>query len=491
MSEPGADSLALLRDLELLTPIGRSQPMTKRRVAEMANREHAFETVHLGMVDLRVGDLFEAISSRPWLSPPRSGHLGNWEDIALGRSGTIDYNRAVCKEQRLGHALVHMFNQTEDLADERGDWIYLPGSVVTQGERTLLELRTWDGNDFALRDRTEPRSSPLTLTPVDGALEPITSFHWRRMQRHEGFNFSSFAQVLIDNESVVRDLLLTLVASARRDAKPEAAFETIFGGAVALDGTHARGQLTVACDGYHLGETRFATDEHLVDAAISFMRLATERDLLVQRVQCLPTHFPVLSNVLSCLLFGVLKTHLAPAAEIDTDHLNVHVHWGAVGMAGYPPRKRGYFTQRAAQKSLRRTMGVLVDEVPAIDPLVYVLAPASMFVLCPHSAFEQDHAPLDELVRRVIAAGGEHHGFAERMRTAVEQVAFDWIAEFGTGLSDYFTQRFTSRRSVLHEAELPDGGETVLPSGFADLTTRQTSALTGALYEGFSNAADL
>lgn len=490
-TEPGVDSLTLLRELRLLTPVGRAQPLTKRQVASMCNREHAFETVHLGMVDLQVGDLFNAISTRPWLSPPRSGHLGNWEDIARGRSGTIDYNKAVCVEQGLGHALVHMFNQTEDATDERGDWIYLPGSSVTGGERTLLELRTWDGHEFAVRDREHPRSSPLTLTPVDDELVPITEFHWRKMQSFDEFGFRSFAQVLIDNEDVVRRLLLALVTAAHSAAKPEAAFESMFGGAVALDGTHTRGQLRREGAGYRIAETTFASDEHLVDAAIAFMRLATEPTLLTARVGCLPGHFPVLSNVLSCLLFGVLKTHLAPGAQIEAANLNVHVHWGAVGMAGYPPRKRGYFTQRAAQKSLRSMMRTLVDTVPEVEPLLYVLAPASMFVACPHSAFPEDHEPVDALVRGVISAGEGLEGHAERMRVAVEEVTLDWVRKFGSGLSSYFRQRFASRRSVLHEAELPDGGCTVLPARFAELTTRQTSALTGALFEGFKELPDV
>lgn len=94
----------------------------------LTERGGVFAPVHLGTRDVRVGTLLDAVHAEPGLLPPRSGHLGNWEDIALGRSGPMDFNTAVCGGGH-GFPLIYGFTQTE--AEETGgDDVYLPGSLV-------------------------------------------------------------------------------------------------------------------------------------------------------------------------------------------------------------------------------------------------------------------------------------------------------------------------------------------------------------------------
>ncbi|MEU6942581.1 DUF6025 family protein, partial [Streptomyces rubiginosohelvolus] len=132
----------------------------------LASGTKTFVPVHVGTHDLPVGTLLDALAKDPSLLPPRTGHLGNWEDIAAGRAGPMDFNTAVCGDGH-GYPLIYGFTRTE--ADTAGgDEAYQPGCLIDQGKRHVLPLHTWDGSRFVRRDRSAPLFCPLVQAEVDG-----------------------------------------------------------------------------------------------------------------------------------------------------------------------------------------------------------------------------------------------------------------------------------------------------------------------------------
>jgi hypothetical protein len=65
----------------------------------------------------------------------------------------------------------------------------------------------------------------------------------------------------------------------------------------------------------------------------------------------------------------------------------------------------------------------------------------------------------------------------------VGRVVQRWLERERHNLSEYFLNRFVSRRSVFNDIELPPPGQSIRPPGFDDLTLRQASMLIGALFD--------
>ena len=61
-------------------------------VGDMASRKCAFKAVHMGERDLPIGSLLDLIGADAALCPPRTGHIGNWGNIGLGRPGAMGSN---------------------------------------------------------------------------------------------------------------------------------------------------------------------------------------------------------------------------------------------------------------------------------------------------------------------------------------------------------------------------------------------------------------
>ena len=125
--------------------------------------------------------LLDLIGTDAALCPPRTGHIGNWGNIGLGRAGAMDFNKAICAPG-YGYPLLYCFTQTEVEAPRQGDWGYLPGSLVDGDARTPLRLHAWDGTEFAaLHAHALPRFTPFVQAELDGGLTPLTEVHARRL----------------------------------------------------------------------------------------------------------------------------------------------------------------------------------------------------------------------------------------------------------------------------------------------------------------------
>jgi aconitate hydratase len=451
-------------------------------VEALASRSTAFELRHLGLEAVPIGRVLSLIESDEKLLPPRTGHMGNWSDIANGRAGAMDFNRAIAG-RGFGYPLIYSFNQTEDAELAKGDWVYLPGSLVEAGARTELPLYTWDGTSFAKRTREAPLFVPMVLAEVGGERVPLTRVHWERMQSMKEFDFRLEASVIRDNADLVRRILHTLLEEASTRKNPRRALADLISHRVSLDGRMTRTEIARDGEGWRMGDLRYASTAALVEATLLPFMAATEPSAFFENVRDLPPEMPMMASMLVGMLSGLFSTHY-PSGVDDrasmTQPFNPHLHWGARDMAGYPPVRNGYFLERSTLKSARAICQTVIDRFPEMDPLLFLLLPSAVFMLCPSSSHPRDAALVSELLRDVARIDdAEPRTLAANVGACVRR----FCAASASSLSPYFRQRFHARRGVLHAGDLPVSSEPVTPEGFRELTMQRACMVVGSLVE--------
>jgi hypothetical protein len=448
------------------------------------DRARSFDWTHLGTSDQPLGALFRLLRSEPNLSPPRSGHLGNWEDISLGRAGAMDFNQAICANG-LGYPLIYAFNQTEDDALAGGDWVYLPGSLASRGWRVVLPLSTWDGTRMVRRGREHPLFVPFVMTELAGERMALTELHARRMHGLDRFRFRFEATVIHERRDQVRPLLAALLEDASRRDNPRRAFADLISHAACLDGRVARTTVRRDADGYWLDDVCFRSTEALVEATLQPFAAVAEPARFFAEITAQPARLPVMAGLLVGVLSAMLSTHY-PDIAIDratmTRPFNPHFHWGARDMAGFPPRRRGYFSEKSTTRSIRQICDTLVAAFPDLDPLYFILMPAAVFMLCPADVHARDGELLASLFDQVEVATAVYAGTTDdRLMAEVDRVVRRWLIDAQRELSPYFLNRYNARRGVLHDTEVPEASNAFEPDGFRRLSVRQACAVVGAL----------
>ncbi|MFD3873052.1 DUF6025 family protein [Streptomyces sp. NPDC058623] len=430
-----------------------------------------FVPVHVGTRDVPIGTVLDVLDQEPGLLPPRTGHLGNWQDIVAGRSGPMDFNTAVCGGG-YGYPMVYGFTRTE--ADTPGgDEAYQPGSVIDRGRRQVLPLFTWDGTAFVRRDRSEPLFCPLVQTEVDGQLVPLAELQWRRMLAVPGYRFVQWAAVITDNGPLVTDMLTLLIEQARTRERNQALVELI-GHAVRLDGRVDRSDLRADGDGFVLDGFRYPSARALAEATMLTVRALVRPREFFDRMPDLPPVLPVMSLQLTNVLFGLLDTHHPDTGVGTPEHPFItHLHWGARAMAGCPPRRSGYLTRRSMVRSLRAITDPLVRHFDVVNPTAFVLLPAQVFMLCPPSTAGADAERLAGLFRAVSGAAPED----------AHATTLTWLDEHRDDLSAYLRSRFRSWAGVPADGDVREPSVPVEPEGFRSLTFRQACAAVAAFEE--------
>ena len=474
-SEPFARS-----PLQIIDALGLGDAID---VGAMAGGTCAFKAVHMGESDLPIGSLLDLIRTDAALCPPRTGHIGNWGNIGLGRAGAMDFNKAICAPG-YGYPLLYCFTQTEAETPRQGDWGYLPGSLVDGDVRTPLRLHVWDGTEFAPCGHAVPRFTPFVQAELDGGLRPLTEVHARRLQPMGPIPFKLEQAIFAEHEATLRPLLTVLIDEARSRDNPRRALQDLISHCVALDGTLTRCDLALDGRGYKLGETYYPSTGALVEhVLVPFRAVARPRQFMAE-IARLPAQLPLASNLLIAVLSAILETHLPggvlPASRV-IGPINPHLHWGGRDMAGYPPRNRGYLLEDTKLRSLKRMCATLVANFPTVQPLCFVLLPATVFMLCSTTAHPGDADLLANLFKQVQSVANDTG--AGNAARGIETVTRAWHEIEGVKLSAYFHDRFGPRRGGLLAGDLPAVSDPIEPAGFRELTLRQASAIVGALYQ--------
>lgn len=150
-------------------------------------------------------------------------------------------------------------------------------------------------------------------------------------------------------------------------------------------------------------------------------------------------------------------------------------------MAGFPPRKRGYFEGSEYPRRIR-PFAERASASRLVPPLLFLVSPAVIFALLPRKSSSRDAELVGDLCRTVqaMAAGiSNPHRSAER----IQQVASEWYEEHGTQLSAFYREQFNGRRSLAEHGRPPEDPTVAVIPEFMDLTCRQASLIVGAVQQ--------
>jgi hypothetical protein len=442
-----------------------------------------FHWIHLADTNVKLDSLHRLFANPGHILPPRSGHIGNWSEICAGRSGPLDFNAAICRHRRFGYALLNDLTTTETLDDSSGDAVYLPGSMVARGSRVVLSLYGWNGREWTEHNRSESYYVPLVQTRGESSLAPLTEVHRRRDTQECSIPLAYYSDVLNANRHMVAELLTHAVESSSNDRTREQFLTSVMHNCTRRDGRVEPLKLRLLpTGGIEVNDHSYQSTESLIHAALDAALVASRYGELAQCVTQLPRVTPLLSGRLHTILYALLETHHAgvPALSDEQDNIIVHVHWAATQMAGFPPSIKGYFHSNVRQ--YRQLYATMVQGLRHPRPIFYVVAPASVFTLCPSSAFPTDIALTTELFLEVAAIPARQWPEASEMQSLVSRLAEKWWVKRGPSLSAYYKSNFAQKRSVAAGVIPPDRGQPIMVDAFFELTFMQASALVGALH---------
>lgn len=478
----GAQPEALLRSLGLFEQAANKPKLDARSMDLFASRKLAFDWCHMSNSEISIGWLFDVLRNQSDLSPPRTGHVGNWFNIAHGCAGPRDYNFLVCGPGRLGYPLLLDLNQSESDTAGTGDWVYLPGSVTRRSQRKVLDLFTWDGRDFVKRNRGESYFIPFTLTDAGGELVPLISFHMKSCEKLDKFQFRRQSPLLKVHEVMFRRTLRTLLSDALALDQPQQFLRLILDRVVRLDGRVSRASPRPANGGISIGDSFYRTIDEIIEHVMMPIHIAARPDTFREVVRSLPSQMPMISAPLLVLLLAILNTHYPdtePVPSNMTRPCNPHLHWGGTSMAGYPPQFRGYFGDSA--RHLRKLFRSVLKEIDEVDPVMFVLLPATIFNLCPHSSHSRDVELVSSLIDEIQRATCMLNGRPETMSRTISRISENWLAAEKGMLSEYFLCRLAPRHSATAHFSAPAEGTPIVPENLPTLTLQQASMTVGAL----------
>lgn len=447
----------------------------------------AFGWANLSESETRVGEVVDAIRTAG-VRIPRTGHIGNWTDCASARSGSLDYNFAVCEQLGVAAPLIFDLNQSEDADATAGDTIYLPGSVVESGVRTRLELMTWTDRGFRPVADRQPRFVPMLAVRREEQVVPLTRFHRDRIASIGGTPVDYQSDSLLRDRDALARLLLAALRGLRASSRRERLWETLADRTVTRDGIVRRRRMQVSDEGIVIGDRTLA-DDAVVEWLIRPLEIASDPDRWQSQFSELPDELPLLSNhavyALLIALAPLCRLGATPSqtGAVDPRATNVHLQWGAIGLAGVPPIRESYFENN------RKRVRSLFDLWRASPDVglsgFFGVLPGPTFLLMPREDAPADVTAVSALCDAFAEAWtqrGASRGPDEACRAIVARLAGP---PDRPAFSDYFTARFRHFRSPLHGCRIGASCGLVAPDAFLAMPSSAAAALVGLLWERF------
>ena len=413
---------------------------------------------------------------------PRTGHLGNWTDSANGVAGSLDYNRALCRELAIAYPLIFDLNQTECSRAVEGDTIYFPGSVVRGGNRRRLTLLSWDGLQFRPVPNGLPRFVPFLRVRDFGVEMPLADLHRQSIVASFGSIVRFQSRVIRAHLPAVRSHLHVIVTQLFQSDRRQRLWDTLADRAVDRSGLVRRQRCRATATGLEIGNRLIQRPLDMVDLLLLPLDVADDPDSWHSRMGALPDETPLLSNhavhALLVLCVPQFRQPLPRGRNIAT-----HVQWGAIGLAGVPPPRKSYFENN--RKRVRSLFDLLTTN-PATPAGFFGVLPSPPFLLLPHAACTTDCELVSELCTRFRDASlpplGPNTERPARISGLVERVIGP---PDRPRLSPYFAARFRHFRSPLHGCSVCHEGDLAVLPEVMDLTLAAASELTGYLWRHF------
>lgn len=428
--------------------------------------------VHLGQSDQSLSEVLAAVAAHPG-SAVRSGHVGNWDEIWRGRVGLVDYNRYICRDLGLGVPVIHAhtFTETADLGD--GDTIYLPAGRIRRRAYERMPLFVKRDDELAEVGPGDSVCCAFALIGTDGGVVPLVQARSTELAHFSGA--TTIPTALCRDEILLRRALRALVDHAL-DVSDGLDLDQVFGSSVSHQGARGAAPRPSGA-GFDVNGTSYRDRDELVAAAVLALRYGTDDPGGVHEdPQPSDRYLPLLGATTVLTLVAYLDCHASGS--------DLHAHWGAISMSGYPPISGGYFGRRATRRTLRK-LGEALGTLDDIDPTMrFALLPAPVLSLLPPAEFSTDCTLVDDLVTTVLEKTEPPKADPSGAVTEIRDVVRRWLRDHQQRLSPYYLNRFGLARSVFNgTAEVPSDGAPHDPAQLGALTMRQASILLGSLIE--------
>lgn len=477
-------SLEYLDRLGLLDgPRDKNKTISRKGYSELEKGEQCFDWLHLGTSPISPSK-FRSINKEFGFIPPRTGHVGDWKPILDLEGGMLDYNAYICGAEGYGRPIVIDVTNVETRDPSQGDAIYTPGMIYDDGQAIELPIKILQGTRYLDSARDYPTFLPFAFAEENGRLLNISEIHERR-NKCLGYDFRRLSPALLDFENPIEQLLECAIEACRLEPNPQQALILLIDREATLGGFLRRVEPEFLVTGeIKVGQSIYKDSGSLAKACIDLLKAAASANWMMQRASNSDESLPVLSNlVLLLALPAVFRLHLIEnSAAYACDRVVCHPHWGAVGMAGLPPYRKGYFASQITK--LKRCFRLLLGQTKGIScvptSVIYLMAPAGIFLLCPLESDSVDAELLDTLL---IDALNETSGkpFGQIQPELIDPFITLWMKQHGKKFSAAWSRRFNSKNTLRGYLAPTIHKPVNMSSVFAETPMRLLCLLTGGL----------
>lgn len=453
----------------------KSKPFINDRVLnELKKGIREFEWINLANHEVEIGSVLKLVEFELKGNVPRSGHIGDWRNIQASSTGLLDYNFLVCANNRFGYPLLHDFSTTENNDLSSGDTIYLPGSEITTTRRKL-KLYTYDGFNYTICNRKDSFFVPFTFVEKDGEFISLTKFH--QLKNSElSLRLKYNADLIIENQEeyirILRVFLEELIVN-----NSSFLMKNIISHFVGMDAQVIDCSVSLNNNKILLNNQSFSIDD-LIQASLIPYQFAMQNSsmTLEQLVESSEYYkmFPLLSNS-----FTIMLTSIFESLYFKDDNIKFHFHWGAIGMAGYPPEKKGYF--KTNSKIIRRLLIQLQKLDNHFVSIFFLLIPVLPFIF--YSKEKGDALLIEKLFEKCTNLQAIHSGSEAKFIDQIDRTVKYWLAENHADLSTYFLSKFAKNRCIYNSKIHLNKNDFFAPKNMPRINYRLLSLITGSLHK--------
>lgn len=456
--------------MHALTITDENGQFNEKNFINLSRGKRSFAWNNIANADVHICNVLDAIVCDN-VRVPRTGHLGDWSDIFASKAGSLDYNHAICLTSNAGYPLIFDLNQTENTDLNKGDIIYLPGSLIKSGIQTKkLNLECFEHGKFVPVNRQYSYFCPYLVVNQEGQKIPLTSFHRKNAQAFQTIPLIYQSEYLLAHEPLLVKAIEVMFQHLMSMEQPKRLLNSFIDRSISKNAIVERKSIQLSGETLTVGNTCYRSMKEIVDSILTPLKLANGQLNPLTYLSEAPNEIPLLSNHAMHALLSICHPQFSLATKSKQfPIINIHVQWGAIGMSGIPPYKKSYFNDNA--KRVRSIFDVWVGALEEVSPTLFVVLPSAPFSLLPRC---EDKRDTDIVTTLFDAVAAESEPDPDTIRAILHDSNIKQT-------SAYYQSRFFKLRSPLHNISNMSDSKLACLDSFSQLSFRTATTLMGEL----------
>ncbi len=436
---------------------------------DMDKKNASFDWINLATSSLLIGDTIEDIK-KSQMHIPRTGHIGNWEDIFYSQAGSLDYNYLVCNHFEVGYPYIFDFNQTETKDLSSGDTIYLPASKVKKGKQKPLETYIYDKESFHKTDPSLSYFTPYVFIKEGNDFKPLVQTHKENMEELYN-NITYQSELILKKFNIVEKALEIIINKVLETPNNQKLLETIIDRIVISNGLTYRIKPKVIGGQIIFDDLIFENAKEVIDSIKDTIKTIYEPNInnITQKRKRI-----LLSNHMVQVINMLLLSQFSYQGE--NGDISVHIQWGAIGMSGIPPFKKAYFTDN--RKRVRSIFDALLSSGDnSFKKSLFIIIPSIVLILLHRDTSYNDVNILNSILKILDENIKDYKNFDTNI---IKEELVNAISKEFNQFSPYMKEKIINLRSPLYSIE-HDNGRYLSTGGILDLSFRKAIITLGIL----------